>query len=569
MDCWRLFMLLFCVCFKWIAAQKEELRWTYTGLVGQSEWSEHFPDCGGPAQSPVDVVTSQTKYDPTLTPLTPLGYSQHNYQPFTLHNSGHTVMVTLPEWMGLEGMPWLFSAVQLHLHWGSGGPSHGGSEHTIDGLAGEAELHIVHYNSELFTNISAAMKQKNGLAVLGILIEAGDETNPGFNNIIRYLSRIRHAEQKVLIPGFDVSSLLPKDLGRYYRYNGSLTTPPCYQEVIWTVFYEKVKISKTQLFKLETILYSSKYEEMDRMLLQDNYRATQPLNHRVILKSFSSDPGKELSPGEVTAIVVGVICGCVGLAVIIRFITKTIHSTSSWDLLHSQRPAPPPRPNDVGKSSTCTDSTILTLGTHACVMFTERQDHSSRMPALWLFVPLLACLLLGQQACARNEAPCQLSKWNNGFQTFLKRHIREDTPRSLDQNQWEKYIQNNGGCHRPTQSFLSPDDLERVKAVCSARGGKVFKENLCISREPFSFVTVRSEPGTCSIRKITSESKHLILACEVLDNRCVPVHFEGNPSFHKPSNNDPDCGERRAGGRAAVCRDGMLWLGAVLLMLLY
>ncbi|KAJ0065991.1 hypothetical protein NL108_001214 [Boleophthalmus pectinirostris] len=337
------------MCFYSIAAQDEKLRWTYSGLVGQSQWSEHFSDCAGSSQSPVDVVTSLTKYDPSLTPISPLGYSQHNHQPFTLLNSGHTVMVSLPEWMGLGGLPWLFSAVQLHLHWGSGGPSHGGSEHTIDGLSSEAELHIVHYNSELFPNISAAMKQKNGLAVLGILIEAGDETNPGFNNIIRYLSRIRHAEQEVLIPGFDVSSLLPKDLSRYYRYNGSLTTPPCYQEVTWTVFYEKVKISKTQLFKLETILYSSKYEEMDRMLLQDNYRSTQPLNHRVIYKSFSAEPGKELSSGEVTAIVIGVICGCVGLAVIIRFIIKTIRSTSSWDLLHSQRPAPMPRENDVGK----------------------------------------------------------------------------------------------------------------------------------------------------------------------------------------------------------------------------
>uniref|UniRef100_A0A8C6WQ22 carbonic anhydrase n=1 Tax=Neogobius melanostomus TaxID=47308 RepID=A0A8C6WQ22_9GOBI len=219
----------------------------HEGLVGQSEWPEHFPDCGGSSQSPVDVVTCQAQYDPTLTPVTPLGYSQNNNQPFTLLNTGHTVVVQLPEWMGLGGLPWLFSAVQLHLHWGSGGPSHGGSEHTINELSSEAELHIVHYNAELFPNISEAMRQKNGLAVLGILIEAGDETNPAFNSIISYLSRIRHAEQKALIPGFDVSSLLPKDLGRYYRYNGSLTTPPCYQEVIWTVFYERVKISKTQV----------------------------------------------------------------------------------------------------------------------------------------------------------------------------------------------------------------------------------------------------------------------------------------------------------------------------------
>lgn len=57
------------------------------------------------------------------------------------------------------------------------------------------------------------------------------------------------ADQKVYIPAFEIRSLLPKDLGRFYRYNGSLTTPPCYQSVIWTVFHERVQISKEQVKK--------------------------------------------------------------------------------------------------------------------------------------------------------------------------------------------------------------------------------------------------------------------------------------------------------------------------------
>uniref|UniRef100_A0A3B5B926 carbonic anhydrase n=1 Tax=Stegastes partitus TaxID=144197 RepID=A0A3B5B926_9TELE len=217
------------------------------GLVGQSEWSEYFPDCGGTSQSPVDVVTTQTKYDPGLMPVTPLGYSQHGNKPFTLYNNGHTVVIELPDWMGLGGLPWLFTAVQMHLHWGSGGPSHGGSEHTINGLSADAELHVVHYNSELYPNLSAAMTHRDGLAVLGILIVTGEETNQAFNSILNYLSRIRHAGI-AFIPAFDVQSLLPKDLGRYYRYNGSLTTPPCYQSVFWTVFHERVQISKAQVW---------------------------------------------------------------------------------------------------------------------------------------------------------------------------------------------------------------------------------------------------------------------------------------------------------------------------------
>ncbi|KAM6968215.1 carbonic anhydrase 14 [Aplochiton taeniatus] len=329
--------------WQWIAVPATETSWSYTGDVGQSSWSDYFPDCGGSAQSPVDVVTHQARYDPGLTPVTPLGYSQYSNEPFTLYNNGHTVVVNLPSWMGLGGLPWLYSAVQLHFHWGNGAPGHGGSEHTINGQSTAAELHVVHYNSELYSDMSVAMTQRDGLAVLGILIEAGEETNEGYGNILNYLGRVRHAGQEVSIPAFDISSLLPEDRGRYYRYNGSLTTPPCHQSVLWTLLHQTVKISHTQLLKLETALYASEEEGDDRLLLQDNYRTTQPLNNRTVLSSFPSESGKVYTAGEITAVVMGSLCGCVGLAVIIRFIVKTIRSTSSWDVLPSIRPAPMPR----------------------------------------------------------------------------------------------------------------------------------------------------------------------------------------------------------------------------------
>ncbi|CAB1445924.1 unnamed protein product [Pleuronectes platessa] len=134
------------------------------------------------------------------------------------------------------------------------------------------------------------------------------------------------------------------------------------------------------------------------------------------------------------------------------------------------------------------------------------------MAALRVFLPLAICLLLGHQTFAKNDAPCQKSNRNNGFNTFVKRHIRAGLPNTLDQNEWERYIKNNGGCDRPTQSFLHPADLDRVKAVCTKAGGKTFKENLCISNQPFTFVTVRSQQGTCGIRNIQSEKVCWVMA---------------------------------------------------------
>ncbi|KAL2084712.1 hypothetical protein ACEWY4_020230 [Coilia grayii] len=256
------------------------------GHMGQPQWSEFFPDCGGSGQSPINVDAAQSKYEPRLATIRPLGYSQHGNEPFTLSNNGHTVTMPLPSWMGVAGLPWQFSAVQLHLHWGNGASVTTGSEHTINGRSTAAELHIVHYNSELYENVSMAMTKRDGLAVLGILMEVGEETNQAYANIINYLNRIRHAGQRVSIPAFDIQTLLPSDLHSYYRYNGSLTTPPCYQSVLWTVFSETVKLSMPQLMKLDTLLYASEEGASQPSVLQDNYRATQPINQRVVLASF-------------------------------------------------------------------------------------------------------------------------------------------------------------------------------------------------------------------------------------------------------------------------------------------
>lgn len=73
---------------------------------------------------------------------------------------------------------------------------------------------------------------------------------------------------------------------RYYRYDGSLTTPPCYESVVWTVLQIPLKISAEQLHAFRS-LRDNRYE-----LMPNTYRFIHPLGARKLLRSF---PSKELN----------------------------------------------------------------------------------------------------------------------------------------------------------------------------------------------------------------------------------------------------------------------------------
>lgn len=282
-------------------------KWTYNGANGDHYWSKQFPFCGGAFQSPIDIQTKVLRYDPTLRPIEVQNYNLSTTEQLTLGNNGHSVKLYLPSKMYISSLPHRYTAAQLHFHWGST-TLPAGSEHTINGKQFAAEMHIVHFNSDKYANVSMAADKSDGLAVLGVLIEIG-EFNRVFDQFLKYVNGIKYKDQKVQVPSFNIRNLLPARLDEYYRYDGSLTTPPCYPSVLWTVFRSPVSISAKQFRALATAIYASDAQDSNPVLLNRNYRKPQSTEDRFVLVSFKNDPLSWMSIGILVSIVVSIILG--------------------------------------------------------------------------------------------------------------------------------------------------------------------------------------------------------------------------------------------------------------------
>uniref|UniRef100_A0A8C8S835 Carbonic anhydrase n=1 Tax=Pelusios castaneus TaxID=367368 RepID=A0A8C8S835_9SAUR len=195
-----------------------------------------------------------------------------------------SLVLQLPSLLTIaSGYPQEYRAMQLHFHWGSQrGP---GSEHTVDGRRYDGEIHMVFYNPA-YDSIKEAMKKPDGLAVLAAFLQV----RAGPLRSLEHLQYFLLPDKKTTVAGFNIAGLLPANLDHYYRYSGSLTTPPCYQTVNWTVFNHTVRLSQTQVL-LETTLQGDDHET-----LENNFRLPQPLHGRQVLASFQAAGGRRPFP---------------------------------------------------------------------------------------------------------------------------------------------------------------------------------------------------------------------------------------------------------------------------------
>ncbi|XP_041130603.1 carbonic anhydrase 6 isoform X3 [Polyodon spathula] len=270
----------------------DDIHWTYKvsssyhgskeGGLDEAHWGEKFPDCAKNHQSPVNIERKKVRHNITLQPLELSGFEGQQDTKFLMKNTGHSVQIDLPPTMAItKGLPSRYTATQMHLHWGGMNQEASGSEHTIDGMRYMAELHIVHYNSDRYASFAEAKDKPDGLAVLAFIYEDGHLENTYYSDFIANLEKIKYTDQSTYISSLNVRAMLPENLSNFFRYQGSLTTPPCFESIIWTVYDAPITLSLNQIRIMENTLMDHRNKT-----LRNDYRHVQPLNDRVIEASF-------------------------------------------------------------------------------------------------------------------------------------------------------------------------------------------------------------------------------------------------------------------------------------------
>lgn len=221
--------------------------WAYQGAEDAAHWAEldpAFATCRlGQHQSPIDIDTRRVvQAGPHAHPIA----FHYTASAGEVVNNGHTIQVNLSAAgaLSIDGVS--YTLAQFHFHTPS--------EEKIDGLTYPLVAHLVHRNSQ------------GQLAVVAVLFQIGQE-NAALKPVFAHLPAHEGGTEGLGAP-IDLSALLPADRA-YYSFTGSLTTPPCSEEVRWHVLRSPVTLSRAQ-WSAFTALYSM------------NARPVQPLNDRQV-----------------------------------------------------------------------------------------------------------------------------------------------------------------------------------------------------------------------------------------------------------------------------------------------
>ena len=234
-------------------AEEKKQFFGYEGAAGPADWDDlaellkidpYF--CReGKHQSPIDLknIPELNVPYPKLKNLA-IDYSS---TPIGIINNGHTIHLSYDSGSKVKWENKTFELIQFHFH--------SPSEHTINQRQYDMEMHLVHKS------------QDQKFLVLGILMKMGKH-NSHIQKIWDRIPSIQNKEVVYQDDLFNVEELLPSKKEFFY-YSGSLTTPPCLENVNWFIMKTVIEVSSDQILFFKNFI-------------NNNARPTQKLNNRLI-----------------------------------------------------------------------------------------------------------------------------------------------------------------------------------------------------------------------------------------------------------------------------------------------
>lgn len=214
--------------------------WDYSKTKGPTNWaslcSEFKTAANYKYQSPIAIASNTTITNPNLTELK-FAYVKQTFVTDFFTHSIHLVPKTFISKLTVNQITYELQDIHIHMP----------NEHVINGKIQPLEIHYVHRTPN------------NQVLVLAIFVS--ESTTATDLPPIDWQSKG--------VNTFNPASLLPSS-HHFYRYSGSLTTPPTSGPVTWILLAETQTAQPTWLANIKTILP------------ENNIRPLQPLNGRKV-----------------------------------------------------------------------------------------------------------------------------------------------------------------------------------------------------------------------------------------------------------------------------------------------
>lgn len=220
-------------------SEEHAIHWSYEGEGSPENWVElGYSECAGTTQSPINLASA------TETDLENIQFG-YGDAAVKILNNGHTIQVDKIEGSQIVIGGETYFLKQFHFH--------APSEHTLNGEQFPLEMHLVHKTAD-----------EKKAAVVGVFIRLGAE-NGAIAPVWAHLPAEESPQAENPATGqmeyvaqdtgesVSLAALLPSE-ALFYRYDGSLTTPPCSPNILWSVMQTPIEMSAEQIAAFTRII---------------------------------------------------------------------------------------------------------------------------------------------------------------------------------------------------------------------------------------------------------------------------------------------------------------------------